>query len=100
MSDLGEKNQKRLVVYGHHFCAQASMLAKALNDYEIEHEWRDIRTGDPAWQDELRALARGYLSVPTVIFPDGTVLVEPWPKEVLKKLGIQESGLLDRLLGR
>ena len=100
MSEDGENKKQGLIVYGHNFCAQAGILSKALIDYDIDHEWRDIRNGDPAWQDELRALARGYLSVPTVVFPDGTVMVEPWPKEVLKKLGIKESGFLDRLLGR
>jgi hypothetical protein len=76
------------------------MLAKELKKYEIEHEWRDVREGKPEWQDELRALARGYLSVPTVVFPDGTVMVEPPPKEVLRKLGVNKKGLIDRLMER
>ncbi len=100
MSEDSEIKDTKLIVYGHSFCAQAAMLSKALIDYDIDHEWRDVRAGDPAWQDELRALARGNLSVPTVVFPDGTVMVEPWPKEVLKKLGVKETGFLDRLLGR
>jgi mycoredoxin len=80
----------RLVVYGHNSCGLAHLLAKALAEHQIDHEWRDIDEGDPRFRDELRQLARGYLSVPTVIFPDGTVLVEPFPDEVLAKL--QPSG--------
>ena len=56
--------------------------------------------GDPKWQEELKSIARGYLSVPTVVFGDGTVLVEPWPQEVMNKLGVQEPGFLKRLFGR
>jgi len=58
----------------------------ALAEHHIEHEWRDVRDGEPRFRDELRQLARGYLSVPTVIFPDGTVMVEPRPEDVLGKL--------------
>jgi hypothetical protein len=42
--------------------------------------------GNPDYKNELRLLARGYLSVPTVVFPDGEVMVEPNPKEVLARL--------------
>ncbi len=77
---------ERLIVYGHHYCGLALMLADALAEHHIKHEWRDVRDGDPWFRDELRQLARGYLSVPTVIFPDGTVLVEPMPKDVLERL--------------
>lgn len=100
MSNEGTTKHKGLIVYGHNFCAQAGMLSRTLIDYDVDHEWRDIRNGDPAWQAELRALARGHLSVPTVIFPDGTVMVEPWPKQVLEKLGIQKSGFINRLFGK
>ncbi|MCI0553458.1 MAG: hypothetical protein L0287_21125 [Anaerolineae bacterium] len=75
-----------LIVYGHEYCADAIYLQSYLNRNAITYEWRDIEKGDPRFKDELRSLARGYLSVPTVIFPDGEVLVEPNPKEVLARL--------------
>ena len=78
--------QARLIVYGHDYCGLARMLAEALAEHHIEHDWRDVRDGEPRSRDELRQLAQGYLSVPTVIFPDGTVMVEPWPEDVLGKL--------------
>lgn len=77
----------RLVVYGHDFCSLAVWLQQTLDDEGIDYEWRDIRTGDPRFKDELRVLAHGHLSVPTVIFPDGTVIIEPLPDTVLKRLG-------------
>ena len=78
--------QARLIVYGHHSCGLARRLAEVLAERHIDHDWRDVQTGEPRFRDELRQLARGYLSVPTVIFPDGTVMVEPSPREVLSKL--------------
>jgi mycoredoxin len=89
----------RLIVYGHNFCGQARRLADLLAKHHIDHEWRDVQD-DSRFRDELRQLARGYLSVPTVIFPDGTVMVEPWPEAVLTKLSPRQPGLMERLLGR
>jgi len=81
-----DNNNSRLIVYGHDYCGLSQMLAEALAENHIDHEWRDVKNGEPRFQNELRKLARGYLSVPTVIFPDGTVMVEPRPNRVLEKL--------------
>ncbi len=96
--DCGDKRQ--LIVYGHNRCALSNLIARTLQESEIDHEWRDILKGDPAWKDELKQLARGYLSVPTIVFPDGTVLVEPSPKQLLEKAGIKPKGIFERLLRR
>ncbi len=75
-----------LVVYGHQNCYLSRSLKRELEEKRIEFEWRDVNEGEPRFKDELRALARGNLSVPTVIFADGTVMVEPRPAQVLDKL--------------
>jgi mycoredoxin len=89
----------KLIIYGHDYCGQARVLSRALDQKKIEYEWRDIYNGDSAWTEELRGLARGYLSVPTVIFPDGKVMVEPWPDEVVGYLGREQKGLMQKLVG-
>jgi mycoredoxin len=76
----------KLVVYGHEFCADARRMKDLLEGRGINFEWRDIVDGDPAYREELMPLARGYLSVPTLVFPDGEVMVEPNPRRVLEKL--------------
>ena len=93
-------SSSRLIVYGNDYCPQASLLKSALAKHKIDYEWRDVMNGDPRYQDELRNLARGNLSVPTVIFPDGTVMVEPWPHQVLHKLHPGRPSLLQRLFTR
>ena len=75
----------KLIVYGHQYCADALYLDSYLHKNGIEYEWRDVVDGDPQFKQELRLLARGNLSVPTVVFPDGDVLVEPKPRDVLTK---------------
>lgn len=101
--DMEDNSQKKMIVYAHNYCGQALMLARVLKKNAVDHEWRDVMTGPPEWQEELKALANGNLSVPTVVFPDGGVLVEPWPEQVLKAAGIEKSSVLgklrDRLMG-
>ena len=82
-------NPEILAVYGHSFCPGSRRLRTALEERNINHEWRDVREGDPRFQKELKELANGYLSVPTLIFPDGTLMVEPLLNEVLEKLDIE-----------
>ncbi len=82
-------NPEKLAVYGHSYCPGARRMRSALQDRKVNHEWRDIREGDPRFEKELKELANGYLSVPTLIFPDGTLMVEPLLNEVLKKLNIE-----------
>ncbi len=47
----------------------------------------------------LMALNRGYASVPTLLFPDGTQLTEPSFGDLRRKLGVATPGLIDRLKG-
>ncbi len=98
MSDVGTERNK-MVVYGHDFCGQSRILTRVLKKSEIEYEYRDVVNGKPVWQKELKKLANGNLSVPTVVFPDGEVLVEPWPEQVLDRLGVDQPGLVSRLKG-
>lgn len=91
---------RKLIVYGHDYCGQSLWLKKALRDNNVDHEWRDVLNGDPQYQVDVKKLARGYVSVPTVIFPDGTVMVEPFPSQVLNRLQPRQPNLVERLLGR
>jgi len=99
MMTIPEEKPKKMVVYAHDYCGQAKSLAYVLEKHNIDHEWRDVLRGEPAWKEELKRLARGNLSVPTVVFPDGTVMVEPWPEEVLEHLGLKAPSLKDKLAG-
>jgi hypothetical protein len=90
----------RLIVYGHNDCPQSRLLQSALTKQQIDHEWRDVLEGAPSYQGELRNLAHGNLSVPTAIFPDGTVMIEPWPHTVLRHLILDRPNFLQRLFSR
>lgn len=61
-------------------------MAKAVLDRAgADYEQIDIDS-DPAAADVVVAINGGYRTVPTIIFPDGRVLVEPRPSELLTAL--------------
>jgi mycoredoxin len=76
-----------IVIYGTTWCYQ-SKQAKALFDKNnIPYRWVDIDK-DEQGRAFVEKTNRGYRSVPTIVFPDGGILVEPSEKELSKKLNL------------
>jgi mycoredoxin len=65
-----------LVVYATRTCGQCWALKSWLAARRIDYREIDIED-DPDARQFVRKAAGGYLSVPTVVLPDGRVLVEP-----------------------
>lgn len=93
-----ENGSERLIVYGHASCGSAIHLRRELEERQIPFEWRDVRTGPDEYRESLRRLTHGFLSVPTVIYPDGEVMIEPSLPQVLRRLGASPSGI-EKVLG-
>lgn len=63
-------------------------MAKAVLDLAgIEYDEIDIES-DPDAAATVQAINGGYMSVPTLVLPDGQVLVEPGRRELLSALGL------------
>jgi thioredoxin reductase (NADPH) len=58
----------------------------ALN--HVPYQWLDMEDED-AVRELLSGAAGGAARLPLVLFPDGTVLVQPSPRELAEKLGMQ-----------
>ena len=84
----------RPLVYSTRWCGdcwRAHRLLKAENvaydDVNIDH--------DPAAAELVVSINGGYRSVPTIVFPDGTLLVEPSNAALRQKLAdLRGAGLL------
>ena len=55
--------------------------------------------GNQQARQELMAMNRGYASVPTLVFPDGSQLTEPSINEIRSKLGIEAPSIGERIKG-
>lgn len=76
---------RELLVYTTATCGHCWSLKRWLTGEQIAFREIEI-SDDPAAQQLVRTVAGGYMSVPTVVFPDGTVLIEPSPAQVRASL--------------
>jgi mycoredoxin len=74
-----------IVVYGTAWCGDCRRAKKLLERRGIEYAWVDVEEQKGA-RDEMLRLNRGDGRVPTLLFPDGSVLVEPGNAELGAKL--------------
>jgi thioredoxin reductase (NADPH) len=75
-------------LYGAPWCPDCKRSKKFLAEHRIEYDWIDIDSST----DGLRfveKLQNGGRTIPTIVFPDGTHLLEPSNDELAKKLGLK-----------
>jgi glutaredoxin-like protein len=72
-------------VYSTRWCPDCRRARQLLERHNIPFEWIDIEA-DAAAMEYVQRINGGYRSVPTLVFPDGSVLVEPSSAELEAKL--------------
>jgi thioredoxin reductase (NADPH) len=77
-------------VYGTTWCPDCRRAKQFLGEHRIQYNWVDIEQ-DPSAMAQLERLNAGQRIVPTILFPDGTRLVEPSNEELARKLGLQSA---------
>ena len=72
-------------VYGTAWCPNCVRAKQVLAKHLVQYDWTDISNDEKA-RAYVEQVNRGNRSVPTIVFPDGSVLVEPSNAELEKKL--------------
>ena len=80
------KAPRRIKMYTATSCGDCRLAKAVLDRAGVDYEQIDIDR-DPAAVDIVLAINGGYRTVPTIIFPNGRVLVEPSRGELLSALG-------------
>jgi mycoredoxin len=96
------KSESNIIMYTSSFCGHSWAVERFLNQHNIAVTMVSIDKDSQA-RERVMALNRGFASVPTLIFPDGTQLTEPSFRELRSALDIKQRGVADRLrslLGR
>jgi len=83
---------KKIQVYGTTWCPDCHQAKNILKKRDVAYEWYDIGEDDVA-RTYVEKMNKGYRSVPTIIFPDGSILVEPGNAELENKLAELEKVL-------
>ncbi len=65
-----------ITFYGATWCPDCRRSKEYLDTHNIPYDYIDLETV-PEAADEVVRINHGLQSIPTIVFPDGTVLVEP-----------------------
>jgi mycoredoxin len=85
MNDLYTKNPAQIVMYTTEYCSDCHRAKTFFEANKIEYLRVGLEGNEEATEFVLN-INNGYRSVPTIIFPDGTVLTEPSWKELQDKI--------------
>lgn len=77
-------------VYGTSTCGDCRRAKRLLDEHAIAYDWVDVGADPESLVDMVR-LQDGGQMVPTIVFPDGSILVEPTNPELAAKLGLTEA---------
>ena len=80
-------NENEIKVYGAMWCGDCRRSKKFLDSQKIAYTWIDVEQDDTA-RETMQTYNGGRQSIPTIVFADGTVLVEPSNAELGQKLGL------------
>jgi mycoredoxin len=72
---------RAITVYGTTWCRDCHLARAVLKLNEVDYVWVDIDQ-EPSAVRTVLMLNGGYRTVPTIVFPDGRVLVEPSRREL------------------
>lgn len=81
------ESHESIIVYGTSWCPDCKRSKQFLGDQRIHYDWVDIEhdSESMAYVEEIN---NGKRVVPTIVFPDGDILVEPTNVELGEKLGL------------
>lgn len=86
-------SESKITVYGTYWCPDCQRSKKFLGEQIIDYEWVDIEQDKKA-EEHVMQLNHGKRIIPTIVFPDGSYLVEPSNAELAQKLGLKTDARL------
>lgn len=78
---------EQIIMYGTTWCPDCKRAKQFFGENRIPFQWVNIQEDSDAMQ-YVEQVNNGNRSVPTIIFPDGEILVEPSNAELADKMGM------------
>lgn len=85
-------NESPILVYGAYWCPDCRRAKKFLGEQRVPYSWIDIEKDDNA-RHYVEQINHGKRIIPTIVFPDGSILVEPNNAEIAQKLGVETKAM-------
>ncbi|MDX9991027.1 MAG: glutaredoxin domain-containing protein [Anaerolineales bacterium] len=84
-SDLYSRSPEKIILYGTSWCGNCRSSRRVFAQVGTPYEDIDIDADERA-ESFVKEINRGNRSVPTIVFPDGAIMVEPSDDELAAKL--------------
>lgn len=78
---------EKITMYATTWCGDCRMAKRWFDAHGIAYNYINIEENEEAAKAVIR-LNGGMRSVPTIVFPDGSVLVEPSARQLAAKLAV------------
>ncbi|HEU5230719.1 MAG TPA: mycoredoxin [Ktedonobacteraceae bacterium] len=78
---------EKITMYATTWCGDCRFAKRWLDAHGIPYEYINIEEDESAAEIVLK-VNKGARSVPTIVFPDGSVLVEPTARELAAKFSV------------
>lgn len=88
MSDLYNTRPSQIVMYTTEYCSDCRQAKAFFEANKVEYLKVGLEGNEQAVEFVIN-VNKGYRSVPTIIFPDGSVLVEPSWDELKQKTTVK-----------
>ncbi len=75
---------EKIKIYATNWCGDSRRAKQFFMDESIDFEWIDIDQDKEA-AEFVKSVNNGFRSVPTIVFPDGSMLVEPSSYQLKEK---------------
>lgn len=81
-------------LYGTNWCSDCKRSKKFLGEQRVAYEYINIEE-DLEGQEYVKRVQNGGMTIPTILFGDGSVLIEPTNAELAAKLGLETKAKCD-----
>jgi glutaredoxin-like protein len=83
-------NNETITIYGTTWCGDCKRTRAFLDRNQIVYQFVDIDR-DPEGRAYVEKVNHGCRSVPTILFPNGDLLVEPSTSQLVTRFGVPVS---------
>ena len=79
--------QPGILIYGADWCGDCRRAKAFMDEHHIPYQWIDVQDDAEATEVVMK-LNNGKRIIPTIVFEDDSILVEPSNSQLARKLGI------------
>lgn len=79
--------EQQILLYGTNRCPGVWATRQLLDQHDVPYRWINIDEDEEAGA-YVERVNNGYRSVPTIVFPDGSILVEPSRSKLKRNLDL------------